>query len=120
MARSTTFAGVELHPDGSLRYRGDWQSTSTCHATVDTVGAIRDRATVTRVVAGAVLAGPVGAVVGGLLRKRVDDRQVWLTITGGEQDWVVEVALGSQKQAQTFAAAVNAAAAQWAARDRRR
>lgn len=101
-----TFAGVELHPDGSLRYRGDWQNTSACHATVDTAGNLRDRATVTRVVAGAVVAGPVGAILGGLFRKRVDDTQTWLVITG-EKDWVVPVARSLAGMARQFAARVN-------------
>lgn len=116
MARSERFAGVEIHPDGSLRYGGEWQDTATCHAEVETAGQVRDRATLTRVVGGALVAGPVGAVVGGLFRKRVDDREVWLVVTGDKHDWVVPVRSAQLKQARLFVAEVNSAARSWAER----
>lgn len=74
------------------------------------MGQVRDRATLTRVAGGALVAGPVGAVVGALLRKRVDERQAWLVVTGDQYDWVVEVRPTQLGQAREFAAAINAAA----------
>lgn len=117
MARSVTFAGVELHPDGSVRYRGEWQNTRSCHAEVESVGQIRSRATVTRIVGGAIVAGPVGAIVGGLLRKRVDDREVYLLVTGDTADWLVPVSSQRGKEARFFAAALNRAAREAADRE---
>jgi hypothetical protein len=35
MTRPLSFAGVEIHPDGYIRYRDQWQSTSTCKASND-------------------------------------------------------------------------------------
>ena len=110
MARSLVFAGVELHPDGSVRHRGEWQDTSACHAEVQTAGQVRDRATLTRVAGGALVAGPVGAIVGGLLRKRVDEQQGWLLITGDRHDWVVQLRPDQLGDAQQFAITVNNAA----------
>lgn len=106
MSRSFTFAGLELHPDGSVRYGGEWQNTSSCHAMVETAGTIRDRATLTRVVGGALVAGAVGAIVGGMFRKRVDDTQTWLIITG-EKDWAVPVPRSLAGMARQFAAVLN-------------
>lgn len=119
MARNVSFAGVELHPDGSVHYRGEWQDTSACYATVDTAGQIRGRATLTRVSAGAVIAGPVGAVVGALFRKRVDERECWLVIAGDRFDWVVPVRPNLQGQARQFAAQLNTQARDWAGREAR-
>jgi hypothetical protein len=119
VARSVSFAGVELHPDGSVRYAGEWQDTSACFATVDTVGQIRGRATLTRVSAGALIAGPVGAVVGALFRKRMDERECWLVVAGDRYDWVVPVRPHLQGQARQFAAALNTQARQWAERQAR-
>lgn len=109
--------GVELG-DGTLSYSGRTQPLAGCHAYVDTVGAVRDRATLTRVVGGAVVAGPVGAIVGGLLRKRVDEREFYLFITG-EQDWVIPIRQSLAAQARSFAAGLNTAAREQAAFDAR-
>lgn len=104
------FAGVRLDPSGTVTFQGVEQSVTGCHAVVDSVGAIRDRATLTRVVGGAVVAGPLGAVIGGLLRKRVDERQVFLLISGPRLDWVVPVKTWQVGEAQRFAAVLNTAA----------
>lgn len=111
MARGATFAGVELHTEGFVRYRGEQQDVASCHATVDTAGSVRDRATLTRVLGGAVVAGPVGAIVGGLLRKRVDERQVLLVVAGDRYDWVVEVPARLLGEAHRFAGRLNRTAA---------
>ncbi|MGI5401934.1 hypothetical protein ACQEVG_21315 [Streptomyces sp. CA-135486] len=50
-------------------------------AAVESSGAIARRATVTRMVAGAALAGPVGAVIAGLgAKKKIDDRHIFVVI----------------------------------------
>lgn len=119
MSKSVTFAGVNLHPDGSIRYRGEWQNTSSCRASVESVGEIRQRWTLHRVGAGAVVAGPLGAVVGALLRKKVDDRELYLSIDGDSADWLIEVDPRRAAEARRFASTVNNAAREWAARERR-
>lgn len=119
MARSVSFAGVEIHPDGSVRHGGEWQSTSSVRASVETVGQIRERSTLTRVGAGATLGGPIGAVLGALLRKKVDDREVYLAIDGDQYGWMVQVRPAQSGAARQFAAAVNNAAREWAKKDAR-
>jgi hypothetical protein len=110
--------GVEVSTDGTLTWRGQSQQLASCHAYVDTIGQIRDRATLTRVVGGALVAGPVGAVVGGLLRKRVDERECYLLITG-EKDWAIEVQPSLAPRARTFAAWLNTQARERAELERR-
>lgn len=112
--RGVMFAGVIVHSDGSTRYKGEWQDTSACHATVDSAGSVRDRATVTRMAGGALVAGPVGAVLGALFRKRVDEREVYLIVTGDRYDWVVPVRPAESALAHRFAAELNTRARQMA------
>jgi hypothetical protein len=39
---------------------------------------------------GALVAGPVGAAIGGLPRKRVDERECYLFVTG-QMDWAIPI-----------------------------
>jgi hypothetical protein len=100
--------GVEIHNDGTISYLGQTQQFAEVYACVDTAGQVRDRATLTRVAGGALAAGSVGAVNGGLLRKRVDERECYLLVTGS-QDWVVPVKPSMAPMARTFAASVDSA-----------
>ncbi len=62
---------------------------------MDTAGAlthgVRSRRTLTRIAAGGVVAGPVGALAGAMLKKqtnvKVDSRELYLLIDG--PDWAV-------------------------------
>lgn len=119
MARSLTFGGVEIHPDGSVRYGGEWQNASSCTAYVETAGQLRERSTLTRVGAGAVIAGPVGAVLGALFRKKVDEREVYLMVEGDKSAWLVKVHPSRSMEARRFAVALNNASREWAAKEGR-
>lgn len=117
--RSVTFAGVELHPDGSVRYGGEWQDTSSCRAYVETGGELDRRSTLTRVGVGTLVAGPVGAIVGGMFRKRLDHRELHLLIDGDRMSWLVPVHPSCGPQARRFANVLNNQARQWAEKEGR-
>lgn len=106
---SAKFAGVKVRTDGTIHYRGEVRPLPGTAATVQTAGQLRERTTATRVAAGAILAGPLGAVLGGLFRKKIDDRTLFLTIEGDGYAWVVEVDIKEERQARQFAAALNVA-----------
>ncbi|HLS00537.1 MAG TPA: hypothetical protein VK054_00925 [Beutenbergiaceae bacterium] len=79
-------------------------------------GATEKRITGTRVITGAVLFGPLGAVAGGVLRK--DKSKCYVTITFPDGNVViVDAPLKEEKKAREFAATVNAAGAYYADRD---
>lgn len=73
-------------------------------------GADRKRPTFTRVVTGAVIAGPAGAIVGGLFRKDKSRVYVLVTLADGRQV-IADTSVKHEKQAREWAAKVNAAAA---------
>jgi hypothetical protein len=62
-------------------------------AWVDQSGGETSRVTGTRVLTGAVVAGPAGAIVGGLARKRKDNRQLFLHVQGDGYRLVEEIKL---------------------------
>ncbi|MFC0706565.1 hypothetical protein [Cellulomonas uda] len=75
-------------------------------------GSARERTTVTRVAAGAIIAGPVGAIVGGLLRKQ--EGRVYVTITLPDGSVVVaDAPVKDEAAARAFAQKVNAAGAHY-------
>src|SRR5690625_210530 len=79
-------------------------------------GRTAKRVTGTRVITGAVLFGPVGAVAGGLLRK--DKSKCYVTITWPDGNVViVDAPLKDEARVRKFAATVNAAGAYYANRD---
>lgn len=83
-------------------------------AQVDASGDVQkygtSRSTATRVVTGALLAGPVGAVVGGVAKKNNvhtnDTRQLFLIVTGPDWQEVVQLQPALDLQARQFAAAL--------------
>lgn len=73
-------------------------------------GADTKRSTLTRIGAGAVLAGPLGAVGGALLRKNTSKCYVTVTFADGDSV-IVEGPAKDEKQLREFAAGVNRLAA---------
>lgn len=70
------------------------------------------RTTVTRVVGGASVAGPAGAIVGAVAKKRVGPRRnVRLVISGPGFEWDEEISPVQEGRAREFVAEVNARAA---------
>lgn len=88
---------------GSLKVQRGLKSTkynvTECHAEyVD--GGHRQRMTVTRIGAGALLAGPVGAVIGGMAKK--DLSKSWVILVTPDGDRRIEVKGGQAAKAQEF------------------
>jgi hypothetical protein len=113
--RAQKFAGVTLQGD-MITYKRQSQPVAGVKAEVESVGQLRQRTTATRVAAGTIVGGPIGAVVGGLLRKKVDDRQLFLLIDGPKYAWAipVDVTKKHQTKAREFAAKVTTAGKQQA------
>lgn len=70
------------------------------------------RTTATRVVAGAVVAGPVGAIVGGMLRKDRNKVYVVVTLADGSQV-LIDGPAKDERDAREFVAKLNAAGAHY-------
>lgn len=79
-------------------------------------GAEQKRVTGTRVITGAVLFGPVGAVAGGALRKNKTKCYVTITFADGNVV-IIESPIKDEPKARKFAATVNAAGVYYADRD---
>lgn len=79
-------------------------------------GAGKKRVTGTRVITGAVLLGPVGAVAGGALRKTKTKCYVTITFADGNVV-IIESPIKDEPKARKFAATVNAASVYYADRD---
>lgn len=84
-------------------------------ATVETAGnlAVTKRATLTRMVVGDVIAGPVGAVVGGAgfkKTKRLDVRELYLYIEGPTFQYVQQFLPDEGPRVRQFAATINSVA----------
>lgn len=84
-------------------------------ATVETAGnlAVTKRATLTRMVVGDVIAGPVGAVVGGAgfkKTKRLDVRELYLYIEGPTFQYVQQFRPDEGPRVRQFAATINSVA----------
>lgn len=71
-------------------------------------GASNQKTTAGRVVAGAVIAGPVGAVVGGLLKK--DKTKCYVTVTFADGDVaIIDGPVKDERRLREFAVKINAA-----------
>lgn len=85
----------------TIHYNREHQPVAGVTATVETVGALNTRITATRLLA----TGPLALA----LRKKKDDRELFLTIDGPAFQWVISVDPKKQREAREFAAKVNTA-----------
>ncbi len=82
-------------------------------ASIESGGDAGPKIKVGRVAAGAIIAGPVGAVVGGLLRKNVN--RVYVTVTFPDGETVDEdVPVKEEREARAFVSSINAAGRHYA------
>lgn len=72
-------------------------------------GAENSGATLTRVAAGAIIAGPVGAIVGGLFKKQKGKVYVYVTFADGQLA-IIDGPVKDESKLREFAASVNQAA----------
>lgn len=106
------FEGLRVLGDQLFRISAGKQwPVAGCNAQVDSGAAIQSRVTATRVAAGAVVAGPVGALVGALAKK--DRSRVYLAVTTPDDHVLIEVKGKHETDARRFAANLNAAAAKY-------
>lgn len=108
------FEGHEIR-DGEYRHKGTRVPIAGATAEYES-GATAKRITGTRVITGTVLAGPVGAVVGGALRKNKTKCYITITFNDGNAA-IIEAPIKEESRARQFTAAVNAASAYYANRD---
>lgn len=91
--------------DGWLSVPGLSRSVAGAVAEFES-GADQKRTTLTRVAAGAIVAGPAGAIVGGLFRK--DQSRVYVTISFPDGDVaVIDGPTKDERQLREFARVVN-------------
>ena len=104
-AQRHTFGDITITGEGVLTYKGHEFPTHGARATVDQ-GGVKQKVGAGRVVGGAVLAGPVGAVIGGMAKKSKGDISLEVQLADGR----VLVATGpvkSLEKAQDVASRIN-------------
>jgi|GEM_PF-2986580 len=120
MARSQRDAAYGLHSvnrDGTYRFMPEGSLKQTVRPIAGVVAeyepgsVLNGRTTLTRIAAGAILAGPVGAIVGGLLKKDTSKGYVVVTFPDGGVV-VIDGPLKDEPKMRQFAAKVNLAAAE--------
>ncbi|MGJ3507946.1 hypothetical protein [Enemella sp. A6] len=99
----------KLRLSGGVLHQGILKSwpAAECSASVESGSALQERMTATRVIAGAVLAGGLGAVIGAMAKKK-SGGEMFLVIEVPGDAIVLEVAPKQLKDAHRFVAAVNA------------
>lgn len=106
--------------NGALHGRnpaGGWPATLSwplagMAAELERGATVGPRVTATRVVAGAVVAGPVGALVGGMLRKDRNKVYVVVTLADGSQI-LIDGPAKDERAARDFVSKLNAAGAHY-------
>lgn len=83
---------------------------ASVQARVESGGSIDRRTTATRVAAGALLTGGVGAIVGAIAKKRIDLRELYLVVEADEWAELVELKPKQGAQARELAQKINLAA----------
>ena len=102
------FAGVRFG-GLSISYKGESQPLSGVRATVESAGELSSRMSGLNTVGGAMFFGSTGAIVGAMPRKRVDLRELYLSVEGDTFAWTVSLPAKKGKAAREFAARVNTA-----------
>ncbi|WP_032384701.1 hypothetical protein [Rhodococcoides fascians] len=99
------FSEFEL-TDSHLTYKRDRRSVSGAKATVEAGASARTRMTATRVLGGAAVLGPLGAIIGGLAKK--DESKVFLIVEMRDGTVYTEEVHGrKESEARKFAGMVN-------------
>lgn len=88
----------------------EYEIDPSVRATVESGGSIDRRTSATRVAAGALLTGGVGAIIGAIAKKKVDRRELYLVIEADEWAELVELKPKHGAQAREFAQKINLAA----------
>lgn len=113
LRRASAVAIYEKHQVAAGAYRSSFLATPKpiegASATFDS-GADRSRPTLTRIGAGAIVAGPVGAIAGGLFKKNTSKCYVTIEFPDGEAV-IVEGPVKDEAKMRQFAADVNKIAA---------
>lgn len=108
------FNGHRVTSDGDYRHRLLRVPVAGATAVAES-GADLDRRTATRIIGGAVIFGPAGAIVGGLLKKKKTKFYVTVGFRNGDAV-IIETPLKDEKKARLFAVAVNRAGVHFANR----
>jgi len=88
------FNGLKLSGDQIVYRTGmrkDVRPVAGVQAWVESAGDVDRRLSLTRTAAGGVMLGPVGALLGAVAKKKVDDRQMFVMVQGPDFGWAVEV-----------------------------
>jgi hypothetical protein len=101
LRKGAQFEGVNLNGT-TLTFKRETYDVTGAHADVESAGQLNRRMTVSRLL----LTGPFALA----LKKKKDDRELFLTVTGREFQFVVPVDPKRQLAARNFAAAINTAA----------
>ena len=107
-ANDTSFEGHKLNGQKLSKFPQSWDIKGA-KAYIENGANIGSRITATRVAAGLVLAGPVGAIIGGLAKK--DRNKIYVLIETTNNEVVsIETKAKDEAKARAFVNKVNAAA----------
>lgn len=109
-----SFEGVYI-TGGMLKQGLKKWPVAQCEVTLDNGAGVSARMTATRVLGGAVLLGPLGAVLGGLAKK--DRTKIYVGIAVPGDAILLEVKPKKEKEAREFVAKMNAAIEQFKTRE---